>query len=534
MNDDSPSFSRTVGFFLLGEGLVILGLALLSQPGVLSGLFGADLDPFETMQVRYAQLGLFCVGCFTCTWGLYEIFFKREGPLILLLVLCSVPLHVPFGSLGFGSDPQSWMNAYAAENGVGGSSAAPLFGILARGLVPSTGWTGLFVANLITGIAGALILLLIPLGKSASRAPLLAASVLVHPVYLLAMATGREGIWQTLCVSMSAVLLLRGLGDPPRFGLLILSAIVFGIAAGFQKSGLAMLPIFLAVLFFGVPQLRAAILGMALYGFAALATFAVAGTIAEELFQSTFLSLPTDPVMPGAGSYSLARFLLPAPALLLLLVGLIGVALQWRRFDSPSRLLVGLSIGALLVLVPGFLKAPSGPTALALAVPFAAIVWTFGAPRMVTALFIPILAISGFASIDWMSRGPEGGYEVRLNADRGPLVEEVDRRFHNLRRVQQILLIAPKERTAVIVGDDWPIVATLRPDWKMEKGELRNPDRPVGFHDSIPKDDYNRMTEEGIRILVVPGAEIRTENLYGYDPLALGATPWDPKRIYYQ
>lgn len=534
MNDDSPSFSRTVGFFLLGEGLVILGLALLSQPGVLSGLVGAELDPLETMQVRYAQLGLFCVGCFTCTWGLYEIFFKRVGPLILLLVLCSIPLLVPFGSLGFGSDPQSWMNAYAAEKGVGGSSATPLFGVLTRILVPTTGWTGLFVASLIAGIAGTLVWFLIPPGKSASRAPLLAASVLAHPVYLLAMATGLEGIWQTLFVSMSAVLLLRGLGDPPRFGLLILSAIAFGIAAGFQRSGLAMLPIFLTVLFFGVPQLRAAILGMALYGFAALATFAVVSTIAEELFQATFLSLPTESPPPGTGSHSLARFLFPTPALLLLLVGLIGVALQWRRFDSPTRLLVGLSIGSLLVLFPGFLKAASGPISLALAVPFAAIVWTFGAPRMATSLFIPLLAVSGFASIDWMSRGPEGGYEVRLKADRGLLVEEVDRRFQSLRRVQQLLLIAPKEETAVIVGADWPILATLRSDWKDEKGELRNPNRPVGFHDSIPRENFDRMTEEGIRILVVPGAEIRTENRYGYDPLALGATPWDPKRIYYQ
>lgn len=534
MNDASPSFSRTVGFLLIGEGLVILGLALLSQPAVLSRLFGTDLDPFGTMQVRYAQLGFFCTGCFTCTWGFYEIFLKREGPLLLLLVLCSIPLLAPFGLLGYGADPQSWMYACAAEKGIGGSSSAPLFGVLTLGLIPSMGWTGFFVANFLAGIAGALIWFLIPLAKSDSRAPLLTASVLVHPVYLLAMSTGLETVWQILFVSVSTVLLLRGLGDSPRFGLFILSAMAFGVAAGFQKSGLALLPIFLAVLFFGVPHLRAAILGAAIYAFAALATFAVGVTTAEEIFQSTFLTAPSDPLPLGAGVHQQARFLFPIPALLLLLAGLIGVALRWRRFDLPARLLVGLSIGSLLVLGPGYLWGSGGPVGLALAVPFAAILWTFGAPRIATALFIPLLAVSGLASVDWMSRGPEGGYEVRLNVGPGPLVEEIDGRFRNLRRAQQLLLIAPKEKTAVIVGTDWPILATLRSGWKVEKGELINPDLPVGYYDSIAKDDFDRLTEEGVRILVAPDAETRTKNLHGYNPFDLGATPWDPKRIYYR
>ncbi|MCA9449234.1 MAG: hypothetical protein KC931_19095, partial [Candidatus Omnitrophica bacterium] len=354
MNSDELPISRGTGVALVLEGLFFIAIALIAHPGVLIRLFSLNLDPMESMQIRYIQLGFFCIGCLSLAWGFYEVLFRKPGPLILLSILFLIPILVPFGFLGYGSDPDAWAVSFTAlkmqstgEYFMSRPPGFPLFEYLARFLVPTTGWPGLFIANLLAGIAGSLVWFLLPSGKDSSRIPLLAISTLVHPLYLLGMTTGLDYIWQTLFVSLSLVLLVRGLVDDgnPGLGLILASGVCLGIAAGFRITSLAVLPVWVGVLFIAIPRM-----GGAFKSIAGLAIATVVATLVCELpvllnFGSRALSIQPDPVESVIIAYRLLRYVFPIPLLLLLPIGGMFLVPRWREFDSSTRVLVGAAFG---------------------------------------------------------------------------------------------------------------------------------------------------------------------------------------------
>jgi hypothetical protein len=196
--------------------------------------------------------------------------------------------------------------------------------------------------------------------------------------------------------------------------------------------------------------------------------------------------------------------------------------------------MMGISAGVLLITLPGFLLLPREPGYLTLCVPFLAILYAFTTPRMWMVVLIPLMALWNFISIPIILPEPSAAFEFRLKPEAGPLVEEAKSRFQNLRRAQQLLLITPKEKTAVVVGFDWATLATFHPRWELENGVLENPHFPVRYYDWIDPKTLVELEREGFEVVVVEGAERFTEAKYGYNLLERGATYWDPKKRYYR
>ncbi|MCA9413349.1 MAG: glycosyltransferase family 39 protein [Candidatus Omnitrophica bacterium] len=518
-------------------------IALIAHPLVLSRLFSLDLDSMESTQIRYIQVGFLCTGFLTLFWGFYEVLFRKPGPLILLSILCLIPVVLPFGALGYGSDPDAWAVAFTAikmhstgEYLMSRPPGFPLFEYLSRFLTPGAGWPGLLVANLVAGIAGTLVWFLLPLRQNSNRIALLSAATLVHPLYLLGMVTGLDYIWQTLFVSLSLVLLIKGLkeGEDPSVGLILLSGICLGVASGFRITSIAVLPVWIGVLFFAIPRM-----GQAFKTMTFLAVATVLSTLICELpvllnFGSRALSVHPDPVQPVIIAYRLLRYVFPIPLLILLVLGIAFIIPKWKDFEFSVRIMTGSAAGVLLIVLPGFFLLPREPGYLTLCVPFVAMLFVFSAPRMMVSVFVPLIAIWGFVSVPIMAPEPSQSIEIRIRPEAGPMVEEAKDRFQNLRRSQQLLLITPKEKTAVVVGFDWATLATLRPEWEIENGVLENPDFPVRYYDWIDPQTLSDLKSEDFDLIVVEGTERFTEKKYGIDLLEEGAIYWDRKKRYFR
>lgn len=542
MNDRRP-FSRGTGVVLVLEGLLFVAVAAVAHPGVLARVFSLDLDPLESMQIRYIQIGFFCVGCFSLLWGFHEVIFQKPGPLLLLSMVCFVPVFVPFGFLGYGSDPDAWAVSFTAmkmqstgEYFMSRPPGFPLFEHLARFLIPTTGWSGLFIANLIAGMTGALVWFLVPSRDSQDQVSLLAAATLVHPLYLMGMIAGMDYIWQTLFVSLSMVLLLRGLEDEetPRTLWLISAGVCLGVASGFRITSLAVLPVLLGAIFFAIPRIGTAAKALVLFLTVSLLTTFVCELPVLVNFGSRALSLQPDPVKPVIVVYRLLRSVFPIPLLILLPVGLMFLVLRWREIERIIRILIGTAAGVLAIVLPGFFLLPREPGYLTLCVPFLAILVVFTVPRLLVGPMIPLLAIWSFVSVPVVAPAPELPTTLVLRPEPGPLVEEAKVRYRNLRRTQQLLLITPKEKTAVVVGFDWATLATFHPEWETENGVLENPHFPVRYYDWIDPEQLRELKQAGYGIVVTEGSERFTQSKYGYDLLDEGAVYWDPKKRYYR
>jgi hypothetical protein len=509
----------------------MVALAFLLFPSVVTVLFGIGLGPRSRFELHLMQWGIGWSGLLALGWGVQEFFVRKPGPHVLLSLLLLIPALLPFGFFGFGSDPDAWSVAHGAYrmNQEGGYLMSrppgfPLFEGLARIVVPSAGWPGLFIANLSAGIAGCLVWLALPSSLPEGKKRLIAILTFVHPLYLLACGTGLETVWQSLFVTVALVLLIRGLEtrEPWATASLCASGLALGLASGFRITSLALVPVFVLVPLISPLGSRSKTRSLLLLLGATLATALVCEAPVLLKYGLGAIRFPSDGSDPF-GLFHLIRFALPPPLLLLLSGALVALPFTWRFLKDSERALVTLAVAALAVLAPTFFLAESG--SLTVLASFLAILCGLAAPRGLHAVCLPTLLLWGFLSIPVLS--PQPG--LRWKPEAGPLVEEWGKRFESMREAQQMLSISPKKPTVALVGPDWTRLAALRPNWKIgASGTLSNPDFPIEFIEGIDLETFQEMRASGKSILVIGSGNRFTQKKFGYGPLAEGAKEWEP------
>jgi len=542
--EDSRHFQNWISVLLLVEGALVLTLSLFLVPQVVEVFRKTPLEPLGRFQVHVTQFGVFAVGLLASSWGFYELVTRRRGPLILLSLALFCPVVFTFYFVGYGSDPDAWSLAHAAQqmhpNGgyrVNGHPGPPLYQLVARLVVPRWSWPGLLLVNTLAGFGGALVWLGLPSEIPAEKRRLVVLGILVQPLFLLGCGTGLEFIWQMAFLGTAAVLLVRGLA-PSRsgeWGWILVSGVATGLACGFSPTSLAALPVLLAAVLFGRGTWRWKTVGVLLYaaiagGVALLCQLPVLLACGAHALKAQSEAAPDPLIAIG----QILRFVIPPPAVVLAAIALLHLVTKGRSLSQSERPIVGVSLGLVLVFLTSFFLVPSKAACLTLLVPFFAALWGMLVPRVWHCLCLPALAVWCFLSLPLAKAAPEGGWKIDLNPSPGPLVEESIQRFRMMQRAQQILMAMPKKKTAVVVGDDWPVLATLRPLWVIDDLRLENPEAPVEFYDWIDPERFSRMKEEGYQFLVVGGADRLTKAKFGYDLFEQGAREWTPKMRFYR
>jgi hypothetical protein len=387
------------------------------------------------------------------------------------------------------------------------------------------------------GFFGSMVWLALPDEIPSEKRRLISVGILVQPLFLLGCGVGLDYIWQMALVGAAAVFLVRGSsGDPSRAGRwMVLSGFALGIASGFRITSMGGLPVLAFAALFGCGPWRRRILRSF-----CLISSAVAVSLLCELpvllnFGVGALRVHPEQPHPVIVVYRLLRFVFPPPAILLTAVAFAALFWRWKRLTGSERLLVGVSGGLLAVFLSGFLALPREPGYLTLLVPILAATWAVLVPRGWLCVCLPAIAVWCYLSVPVVEPIPGPSLEFSLRPSAGPVVEEAAQRFRQMRRAQQVLMAAPKQKTAIVVGFDWAMLATFRLDW-MEGDDpfLANPEDPVEFYDWIEPNRFQEMKSEGYRFLVVGDANRFTQAKYGYDLFAEGATEWNPKMRFYR
>lgn len=511
----------------------LLGAAFLLHGGVQNLPRGSD-ETGERIEHLLAGWTLGWFGLLFLGWGMCEFLCKVPGPRILFSLICAVPVLVPFGFLGYGLETEAWSSALAAEwlhktgNLLSADAAlSPLFIRLLTLLQPLGGWTAVFTAQLIAGIGAVLTWMLLPSEIAAWRRRLIALGILVHPLFLISCGTGLDPVWQIVCLSASAVLFLRGMtSDGPPYGYYMASGLLLGLAAGFRWPCLVFLPvgILTAALFETSLSRRVA-------AFFILAVSAILSFSACLALKPGGLVFPAIPgVFPGSThlSYHLLHDVFPPPLLILLAIAVWRLRRDWYDLEESEQVLCVLSSAGLVAggIVYGVFHESAGP--MTVLIPMASALVGVLVPRGLVAMGLPLLALWGVLSVPILPAHPAQEVGLQLAPGRGILVEEASQRFDRLRRAQQLLLASQKRNTVFVVGEEWPLLAMMHPDWVVEAGTLRNPTYPVEFRDWVDLDTFRTLRLEEFRFYVVGDAGHINRAKFGYDLFEEGATSWEP------
>lgn len=531
--DGEESPNRLLGAGMVAAGLVLMGIGAVLFPAVVGAILGSPLSPGETWQLHFMRWGMGWVGLTMAVWGGYECWSRRLGPPLLISWITLFPAVAPFVFLGYGWDPDAWSVAYSAERiratgeyWMSRPPGFPLFELFAAGVVPRFGWPGLFATQVVAGLAATAAWRLLPPEIPESSRRLVAVGMLAQPLFLSASTTGMDYVWQTAFVSGSAVLLIRGLAGGSSSPLpFLFSGVMLGVAAGFRLSSLVLLPVWILMgLLFPGPG-RGLVVVLGLLGSCLVTTLVVEAPVWWGYGISAFRFYPDDPA-PGVIAYRMFRWLFSPPVLVLLGVSLVCAPLAWNRMVRTGRISLAMAVLSLVVLLGTFAILPREPGYLTVLVPFLSLLIGWTVPRVVALPLLAVVVLWGFMNVPGLAPVEGGGFRLTLKPLPGALVEDGAERWGMLQRSQRILNITPTRPTVVIVGFDWAMIAAFRPRWVVENGVLRNPDRPVEFHDWVPPDVFSQMKREGRKFLVVGNAGRFTRAKYGYDPFAEGAAAW--------
>jgi hypothetical protein len=536
----SQPLSLGAWLLLFIQGAVLFCLAFLLYPKLASQLVGRPLEPGELLELLVMRWGMAWFGLALLGWSLHELLSRRPGPRVLFTMIAVFPVLIPFWMLGYGWDPNAWEGAFSGEwihrtgqYWMSRPPGYPLFEGLAALVVPHGGWTALLAVNTLAGFLGCLVWCQLPEEISMDKQRLIAFCLLLQPLFLLACGTGLEPVWQATLVGASAVVLLKTLSDDVSSSAKgwMGSGALLGFASGFAMTSLVVLPVWVILILCYEPSLTKKAQGAFLLCLCAVGVFLLCELpVLLHHGISVFRFAASQP--EGAVVlYRLLRFVLPPPALVLTLISL---ALAWRRWESlerAERMLVIMAVGVMVVQGLLLMAFPSAVNGLAVVLPFLAVLWALLAPRGALAFLLPAVALWGLVSAPLVSTHPAQAFHFDFHPIPGPLVEEAGQRLEMMRRGQQLLMASPSKKTAIIVGRDWPMIATLRPDWVVEKGILRNPAAPVEFHAWIDHDTFGKMKTEGTKLFITGESERTIWIEQGYDPVKEGAIPWKPNAV---
>lgn len=535
--DEEAGMPRLRPSLCLTAATLLLAASAGLMRGLVESMIGHPLSPGEVMQLLLVRWGLGWMGLCFLGWGVCDFLPGAQGPRLLLSWILLMPMMVPFGFLGYGTDPDTWAVAFNADwmhkTGVYSMSRPPGFPLyegLVAVLKPWGGWPTLFSAQLLAGLAATIAWLWLPDEIATLRKRMIAFGILVHPLFLLACGTGSEAIWQTSLVCLSTLFLSRSLASETHsLGGYFLSGLALGASAGFRMTSLALVPTWLLVIVvFEQTHIRrflgAAVVLMASLGIYCLAEIPVWMTAGGDAFQYFREDPDTRVVL-----YRLLRYSLPPPLLVLLAIALWRVRKDWDDFEDSEKALCVVSILNSLVLAGVFLLFPRESGNLAVAIPFLILLVGLVLPAKILCVGFPCLALWGFISFPLLPPNAAQSPQLVLNPTAGPLVEEISGRFDQMRRSQRLLLASPRIPTIYIVAHDWPILAVQRPDWVVEKGVLRNPDAPVEFRDWMDYASFKERRGSGTRFYVVGDAGKATSRRFGYDLYEEWASAWNPQ-----
>jgi hypothetical protein len=513
--------------------IFLLGAAFLLH----SGFQNLPRGSYETGEkIEHLLVGwtLGWFGLLLLGWGMCEFFCKVPGPRILFSLLCVVPVLVPFSFLGYGSETEAWSSALAAEwlhkTGnllTANVSISPLFIRLLTLLQPLGGWTAVYTAQLIAGIGAVLIWILLPSEIAVWRRRLIALGILVHPLFLVSCGTGLDPVWQCVCLSTSVVLLLQGLtSDGAPYGYSLASGFLLGLAAGFRWPCLVFLPVWIlsAALFETSFSRKVA-------AFFILSVSTIFSFTASLALKPGGMDFPTIPgVFPSIThlGYHLLHDVFPPPLLILLAIAIWRLRRDWYDLEESEQVLCVLSLTGLVAggILFGVFHESAGP--MTVLIPMASALVGVLVPRGLVAMGLPLLALWGVLSVPILPAHPAQEVGLQLSPCQGILVEEASERFDRLRKAQQLLLASQKRNTVFVVGEEWPLLAMIHPDWVVEAGTLRNPTYAVEFRDWIDLDTFRALRLEEFRFYVVGDAGHINRAKFGYDLFEEGATSWEP------
>ena len=533
-DQEEPRTLLSVGLTL--AGLIFLVGAVFPLPSGIHTLIRGNLDPGETFEHFLVSWILGWSGLLFMGWGICEFLCTTPGPRILFSLICAIPILAPFGFLGHGSSIEAWSAALTAEWLLRTGQLldeplpfSPLFIKVLTWLHSLGGWTAVFTVHLMAGIGAVLVWLLLPDEIVIWRRRLIALGILLHPLFLVSCATGLDPVWQVVTVSVSVVFLVRGLiSEEWSYHNYLLSGLLLGLAAGFHWSCLVFLPVWIltTAMFEATPSRK--MMGMLLIVLAAGLTWAASLALGSGGIGFHLIAVPDlffD--IPHLG-YHLLHDVFPPPLLVLLLVAVWRLRRDWDDLEGSEQILCGLSLGGLIggTLVFGVFHESAGP--MNVLIPMSAVLTGLLVPRGYLAIGFPILALWGVLSVPILPAHPAQEVSLQLKPVRGLLVDEASKRFDQIRGAQQLLLASQKRNTVYVVGGQWPLLATIHPDWILERGILRNPEYPVEFRDWVDQDTFRALRLEEFRFYVVGDAGRINREKFGYDLFEEGATAWEP------
>jgi len=534
--DDLEEPRTLLALGLTLAGLIFLAGAVFPLPAGIHTLIRGNLDPGETFEHLLTGWVLGWFGLLFVGWGVCEFLCATPGPRILFSLICVVPVLAPFGFLGNGSSTEAWSAALAAEwfQRTGqllddNFPISPVFLKVLTWLHSLGGWTTVFTVHLVTGIGAVLVWLLLPDEIVIWRKRLIALGLLLHPLFLLSCGTGLDPLWQTVTVSVSMVFLVRGLNrEGVPYGHSVFSGLLLGLAGGFHWPCLVFLPVWIFALAVFEDSLSQKMVTALLVTLGTGLSWGASLALGSGDIGIPVIAIP-DLLMdiPRLG-YHLLHDVFPPPLLMLLLIAVWRLRRDWEDLEQSEQVLCVVSLGGLIsgTVVFGVFHESAGP--MTVLVPMMAALIGVLVPRGAVAVGFPVLALWSVLSVPILPSHPAQEVSLQLKPVRGLLVDEASKRFDQIRGAQQLLLASQKRNTVYVVGGQWPLLATIHPDWILEKGILRNPEYPVEFRDWVDQDTFRALRLEEFRFYVVGDAGRINRERYGYDLFEEGATAWEP------
>lgn len=518
-------------------GLAFLLAAALLLRSAVQTLLGRNLTSQEVFELLLTRWTLGWFGLLFLGWGVCEFFCKVPGPRILFSLICVIPVLAPFGFLGYGREIEAWSSVLEAgwflrtgELLSGSLSTSPLFFRLLTFLEPLGGWTAVFTVHLTAGILAVLTWMWLPGEIVIWRRRLIALVVLLHPLFLMSCGTGLDLVWQTLTVSLSAVLVIHGLTreNLSSYVCYAASGSCLGVAAAFHWPCLVFLPLWIVTTTLFEGSIARRFLSCVVIILCTSALLSAGLAVQPGGFNLQTLILPSLAYDSPHLGYHLLHDVFPPPLIILLLIALWRMRRDWDDLENAERYLSVLSLSSLLcgvILFSLFYESAGSMTVL---IPLSAALVAVLVPRTLLTIALPLVALWGVFSVPILPAHPAQEAGLQLTPGRGVLIEETAQRFGMMRKAQQLLLASQKRNTVYVVGEDWPLLAASRPDWIVEKGTLRNPAYPVEFRDWVDETSFRALRLDEYRFYVVGDAGRINREKFGYDLFEEGATSWEP------